>query len=245
MTEEEVERERMEWVFSLTGGELNTRHDELPDIWDTSFRYWYEGAPEYACRELGVDSGGTSSYEECPDCKGCPEVNCGKCDDCTAGRPCDDPEECLTCDGEGGWWRDVRTALEDLSHCTMEIGHKETVSMKCEHKEDPHEGPTWGFLKRLEKATHSCGFPDCPGYDEEVWEVIAFYSSTSGETGCGWCGAGCDKEYVEAREARVKRRELGIDVPEDEENMCPLCEDSGYIYIGSGWAEVVYRKAHA
>jgi hypothetical protein len=62
-----IERERVEWVFGLTGGELEDVPWEpfvpAPDEWEwddafnrvptprltrATFRYWYEGAPAYA-----------------------------------------------------------------------------------------------------------------------------------------------------------------------------------------------------
>lgn len=53
MTEKEIERESVEWVFALTGGELEDKpwrfasvdkNGELERHWAW---YWYEGQPEY------------------------------------------------------------------------------------------------------------------------------------------------------------------------------------------------------
>lgn len=45
MTEEEIEREKMEWIF---GEELHEPGERWKDEWDGVFAYWYEGAPDYA-----------------------------------------------------------------------------------------------------------------------------------------------------------------------------------------------------
>lgn len=62
-TEADVEREQIEYVFGLTGGELETepwavvgpytRSDERDEPHAWAVRYWYDGAPEYVSRELG------------------------------------------------------------------------------------------------------------------------------------------------------------------------------------------------
>jgi hypothetical protein len=56
---ERIEREQVEWVFHLTGGELADtpwRYWYKPDYQDkwepTTTQWWYEQAPEYAMREL-------------------------------------------------------------------------------------------------------------------------------------------------------------------------------------------------
>ena len=55
------------------------------------------------------------------------------------------------------------------------------------------------------------------------WKFVRYYT-TSGETDCGWCGDGTGNE--------------------GQRDKCKLCEGDGLIYIGDGWAEVVYsRKA--
>ena len=55
--------------------------------------------------------------------------------------------------------------------------------------------------------------PEAP----EGWEQIASYGS-SGEAECWCCGS------------------------DREEETCLLCEGDGIVYIGEGWAEVVYRR---
>ena len=61
------------------------------------------------------------------------------------------------------------------------------------------------------------GLPDPP----EGWEFVRAFT-TSGECECWWCGSGTGNE--------------------DQREECKLCEGDGYVYIGEGWAEVVYRK---
>lgn len=53
------------------------------------------------------------------------------------------------------------------------------------------------------------------------WERIASFTS-SGEASCWWCGDGTGNE--QARKG------------------CQLCEGDGYVFIGDGWAEVVFRR---
>jgi hypothetical protein len=54
MTEAEIEREQVAWVFGLTGGELEDKPltFKAPDHWgesqDRTWRYHYDGLPEYA-----------------------------------------------------------------------------------------------------------------------------------------------------------------------------------------------------
>jgi hypothetical protein len=44
--ERDADREQIEWVFGLTGGELNDRPFVTKD--HGQFVYWYDGVPEYA-----------------------------------------------------------------------------------------------------------------------------------------------------------------------------------------------------
>lgn len=74
-----------------------------------------------------------------------------------------------------------------------------------------------------------------------AWRLVATFRS-SGERECWFDGPGCDDYLVTDREARETRRTAGLAVPQDEENRCPLCEDSGSIYLGDGWGEAVYRS---
>lgn len=61
------------------------------------------------------------------------------------------------------------------------------------------------------------GLPEPP----PGWRFVASYSS-SGEAACWWCGDGTGNE--EARDG------------------CTLCDGDGYLYLGDGWAEVVYVR---
>lgn len=63
-TEADIERERIEWVFGLTGGELESERwdvwtpylwtdgttDPRPEMSASGFAYWYEGCPDYCER---------------------------------------------------------------------------------------------------------------------------------------------------------------------------------------------------
>lgn len=56
MDEAEAEKQQVEWVFGLTGGELadepwvTAKGEDEPDTAHpvVSFRYWYEGVPDYS-----------------------------------------------------------------------------------------------------------------------------------------------------------------------------------------------------
>lgn len=48
LTDEQVNKLRIEYVFGLTGGELHEPHPDFPDQWDKLFEYWYEGMPDWA-----------------------------------------------------------------------------------------------------------------------------------------------------------------------------------------------------
>ena len=41
----DIEREAVEMVFGLGGGELHEHNENFPDEWDERFQYWYEGKP--------------------------------------------------------------------------------------------------------------------------------------------------------------------------------------------------------
>ena len=61
------------------------------------------------------------------------------------------------------------------------------------------------------------GCPEAP----DGWTRVASFGS-SGEAECWWCAQGAGDGGQ----------------PED----CKLCEGDGVVYIGEGWAEVVYRR---
>ena len=46
--------------------------------------------------------------------------------------------------------------------------------------------------------------------------------TSSGESECWWCGPGTGNE--------------------GDQSECKLCEGDGYVYLGDGWREVVYRR---
>ena len=62
----------------------------------------------------------------------------------------------------------------------------------------------------------------------EGWEIMSSYT-TSGE-----CECGCQHTVYQAK----LDKGVSDDAPDPD---CPVCEGDGLIYIGDGWAEVVYR----
>lgn len=116
-----LERERVEVVFRLTGGELHDRHPKFPDEWDDVFAYWYEGTPEYAedlddtdCRTAVVDClygfpDVPEGWEQVAAFSSSGETQCL----CEGGEP-----ECPLCEGDGtvylgdGWHEVVYRRVE-------------------------------------------------------------------------------------------------------------------------------------
>lgn len=84
-----------------------------------------------------------------------------------------------------------------------------------------------------------------PIKDEDgEWEYQRHYT-TSGETDCPVCGAGSDNVYLNEYYEEKYNVEDGADAPDKAE--CPLCETEkkdqpGVVYIGDGWAEVVFEN---
>lgn len=179
MTEEQIERQQIENVFRLGGGELHEPNAEFPDEWDGIIAYWYEGAPDYA--------------EELNDCD---TVECEACKGNGFLEDEVDQPDCELCDGSGSHYHTVRTAIIQA---------------------------LWGF-------------PEPPkGYEQ----IGSF--TTSGESECWWCGPGTDWDGCEEQsEAREKDpiTNTGYRGKPD----CPLCEGGGHVYIGDGYAEVIYRS---
>lgn len=91
--ETDLERERIECVFGLGGGELHVAHPDFRDSegWDgpDGIAYWYDGVPDYATDLRGADR------QPCPECGTDPE----------------DEPVCATCDGSGVTYHEVRTAI--------------------------------------------------------------------------------------------------------------------------------------
>ena len=107
------------------------------------------------------------------------------------------------------------TELRDAEHipCPACGGKGVVQDEVCEACEGP------GYRLHEVRTAILCGLfglPDPPG-----WERIASFS-TSGEASCWFCGDGTGNEGERAG--------------------CPLCEGDGCVYIGDGWAEVVFRK---
>lgn len=118
------------------------------------------------------------------------------------------------------------------------------------------------YIYRTVLADVMFGFPDPP---ERGWEQVAIYHS-SGERECWHCGHGTDWDGSEDQEAALEVCDVcdghGTQNQESGEPCyrckgtgraantntmyrgnpdCRLCEGDGYIYLGDGWAELVYR----
>lgn len=77
------------------------------------------------------------------------------------------------------------------------------------------DGNLWEYRTALLNELY--GYFDTP----PGWERLARYNN-SGERDCWWCGPGTGNE--------------------DERDGCLLCEGDGYVYLGEGWGEVVFRR---
>ncbi len=80
------------------------------------------------------------------------------------------------------------------------------------------------------------GFPEPPkGYEQ----IGSFMSS--GESECWWCGPGTDWDGSE-EQSNARTQDPETNTGYRGKPSCPLCEGSGYVYIGDGHAEVIYRS---
>lgn len=71
------------------------------------------------------------------------------------------------------------------------------------------------------------------------WTKVQMFIS-SGEAECGHCGPGTEWDGSEAQTKATPDSATGY----KGDKACKLCEGSGYVYIGDGWAEVVIRRAY-
>lgn len=93
LTEQDLDRARVEVVFGLGGGELHVVDPAWPDEWDGKIEWWYEGVPEYAVemKNTGI-------------------VTCTTCEG-TRVDPADGDSDCPSCEGLGHHERETRTAI--------------------------------------------------------------------------------------------------------------------------------------
>ena len=80
------------------------------------------------------------------------------------------------------------------------------------------------------------GAPPAP----DGWSVAGSYT-TSGEADCWWCGPGTDWDGSDEQD-RVRGETATTNTHYRGKVDCPLCEGDGWVYLGDGWAEVVYRR---
>ena len=128
-TEIDIERERIQCVFGLGGGELHEAHADFPDEWDGVIAWWYEGVPDYATELGDLDDGARTAIIDCM--FGFPESpegwkrvasfsssgerDCWWCGDGTGNE--DERDVCQLCEGDGvvylgeGWCEVVYVPL--------------------------------------------------------------------------------------------------------------------------------------
>jgi len=178
MTEAQLERQQIECVFCLGGGELHEPDAKFPDEWDGIIAYWYEGAPEYA--------------EEFKDC---------------------DYVACKACDGTG-WTDPNKDSMEEEDVCTACDGYSG-------HNYAVRTAIMYGHTYKAPKG----------------WKQIGSFT-TSGEAECWHCGPGTDWDGSEEQGNAPSDACTGY----RGKPGCPLCEGSGHVYLGDGYAEVIYRS---
>ena len=74
----------------------------------------------------------------------------------------------------------------------------------------------------------------------EGWEELGNFRN-SGEAECWHCGPGTDWEGSE-KQKLAREKEPNTNTCYRGDPSCKLCKGGGYVYIGDGWFEVVYRK---
>ena len=74
----------------------------------------------------------------------------------------------------------------------------------------------------------------------EGWERVESHSS-SGETECPACGPGTDWDDSD-EQALAQRRGAVTNTGYRGDPACPLCEGSGYIYLGDGTREIIFAR---
>lgn len=126
--------------------------------------------------------------------------------------------------------------FEDCTHCDgtgYEPGSDDDYCSVCEG--------AGRFDHEVRTAVLFClwGVPEAP----EGWVQIGMYSS-SGEVECMNCGPGTDWDGSRDQKIAEIDNPGGTNTCYQGKPDCPLCEGSGYIYIGDGYAEVVYQTAH-
>ena len=140
--------------------------------------------------------------------------------------------DCLLCSGGN-----PKNATEDCKLCenTGELPVEYRTSIECVLYVQPEDSRVFVDLT-----------PSKPVY--EFWVQKDLFRS-SGETPCWFCHKDCQENGSERQEdvyARLKK-EHGIDA-------CPYCESDwndpicwssiSYVYLGEGWAEIVWMKIH-
>ena len=83
------------------------------------------------------------------------------------------------------------------------------------------------------------GYPTVP----EGWEQVPMVFGSSGEAGCLHCGPGSDWDGS-APQTQAKASNSITNTGYRGNPECKLCEGSGYVYLGDGWCEIVYRRAY-
>lgn len=133
LTEAEKEHASVEAVFGLTGGELNDSPCPL-DGGGRTYRYWYDGPPEYAAGdyrderrrlitvaacELYGSVEAPSGWERINTFSTSGETSCPWCGDGTGNE--EGREDCLLCEGDGyvyigDGWREIVFAKNPITH---------------------------------------------------------------------------------------------------------------------------------
>ena len=71
------------------------------------------------------------------------------------------------------------------------------------------------------------------------WELVRSFIS-SGEAECWHCGPGTDYDGSEEQDA-ARKAEPNTNTCYRGDPECVLCEGGGYVYLGDGWAVLLFR----
>lgn len=106
-----------------------------------------------------------------------------------------------------------------------------------------YEGPPEYYeaeLRHLGDEEYRTAIQDCMYGQPDVpvgWKLIAQFRS-SGERECWWCRPGTDWDKSEDQAQTPGGTNTGY----RGDPKCQLCEGSGYVYLGDGMCELVYRR---
>jgi len=83
----------------------------------------------------------------------------------------------------------------------------------------------------------SAGLPSPP----DGWELLGTHTA-SGEAECWWCGPGTGWDGSDEQVLAEHHAEMPTPTGYRGDPKCKLCGGDGHVYLGGGWAEVVFAR---